>query len=393
MKFTPSERKSVLGLSGVVALRMVGLFLVVPVLALHAGELAHSTPYLIGLALGIYGLSQAIFQIPFGVASDTWGRKRILTLGLIIFAAGSVVAAEADSIYGIVLGRALQGGGAIAAVVLAFIGDLTKESQRPKAMAILGASIGSAFTLALMLGPVLVQWLGIRGLFWISFAMAAIGLLLVWTVVDDEPTHQIRRADRYTLAGFKRVFRNKNLILLSSGTFTIHAVMTAIFLAYPLTLIEASNLDASTTWKVFVPVLLLSFVAMLPLIRISSNAKHRNSVTMLAASLLVISQCILFFGASSLSFPLLVFGLWLYFVGFNVLEAMLPSITIENAPEGQRGTAMGMFSTSTFAGAFFGGVFGGIVYSYSEPSSVFLFLGVVLLLWIISMLVRQPFRS
>ncbi len=382
-----------MGLSGVVALRMIGLFLVVPVLALHTSELTHTTPYLIGLALGIYGLSQAIFQIPFGVASDTWGRKRILTIGLVIFAVGSVIAAEASSIYGIVLGRALQGGGAIAAVVLAFIGDLTEESQRPKAMAIMGASIGSAFTLALMLGPVLVQWLSIRGLFWISFAMAAVGLILVWTVIEDEPAHRLRHSNRYTLAGFKRVFGNPNLILLSSGTFTIHAVMTAMFLAYPLTLIEASALDGSTTWKVFVPVLLLSFIAMVPLIRISSNLKRRNSVTMLAASFLVISQCILFFGASSLSFAFLVFGLWLYFVGFNVLEAMLPSITMENAPEGQRGTAMGMFSTCTFAGAFFGGVFGGIFYSYLGPNSVFLFLGVVLLLWIISILIRQPFQN
>ncbi len=383
LKFSLDQRKSVLGLSGVLALRMVGLFLIVPVFALHANEWKDSTPILIGIALGIYGLSQALFQIPFGAASDVWGRKRILTVGLIVFAVGSVIAAESSSIFGIIVGRALQGGGAIAAVVLAFIGDLTRESQRPKALAILGVSIGSAFTLSLMLGPVLAQWVSIRGLFWISCILALIGVLLVWTVVADEPVDPVRNSDRFSVAHFKRILGNVKLILLASGSLMIHAVMTAVFLVYPIALIESSNLDTTTIWKVFVPVLLASFIAMIPLIRVGSDKRKTNLLLIVATLLIFVSQGILLFGSSTLALVYLVFGLWLYFVGFNVLEALLPSTAFGTAPKEQRGTAMGVFSTCTFAGAFLGGLVGGFVYEWTGSSGVFLFSGTVILLWII----------
>ena len=380
-KFLASERKSVFALSSVLALRMMGLFLIVPIFSIKATEISGATPFLIGVALGIYGLSQAMLQIPFGAASDFFGRKRVLTAALITFAAGSIVAAESSSIYGIILGRLLQGGGAVAAVALAYIGDVTRESQRSKAMAIVGVGIGASFTLSLMLGPVLAQWFDLRGLFWISSIMALIGLVLVWTAVADEPAQHVQNSERHSFQQIKKVFGNTRLIVFSAGSLTIHAVMTAMFLAYPIALIEVANFNAATTWKVFVPVLLLSVIAMIPFIRLSSKMKHTYPLLQVAALILVIAQITLIAGVNMASLVSLIAGLWLFFVGFNVLEALLPSITIGEAPVAHRGTAMGMLSTCTFLGAFIGGVAGGITFELTGSNGVFCFAGFMLCVW------------
>ena len=372
---------------------MVGLFLILPVLALHAPELTNATPFLIGVALGVYGLTQALLQVPFGAASDRWGRKPIITLGLIIFAIGSIIAAESNSIYGIIAGRALQGGGAIAAVVLAFIGDLTRENQRTKAMAIMGVTIGFAFTLSLMLGPLLDNWAGIRGLFWIACAMAVAGLLLVWLVVPREESIISHGSSSGSVSGFRQIIANRDLFRLYAGTLTIHAVLTSLFLAFPTKLVEVSEFTRSDIWKVFVPVLLLSFLAMIPFIRMSSR-KNRSHVMMITAALMLLAaQCSLFAGAASQSVGFLIFGLWLFFVGFNTLEAIFPSTTIGGAPHSMRGAAMGVFNTCTFSGAFIGGVLGGIVYDSYGSSGVFVFSGIAILLWIAVTIIFRPSES
>lgn len=381
-KFTDSERKAVSTLAAVLALRLIGLFMILPVLALHADDFIGSTPFLIGMALGIYGLSQAILQVPFGAASDRWGRKPILVLGLVIFACGSMIAAESTTIYGIIIGRALQGAGAIAAVVLAFVGDLTRESQRTKAMAVVGVSIGTAFTLALILGPSLNYAAGLRGLFWLAAAMAVVGLFLVWRVVPSVDCPADRGASDRQVSALKDAVLDRNLIRLYSGTLTIHAVMTSLFLAFPIELIEASGLARTSTWKIYAPVFVLSFAVMIPLIRFGSRKEWSRAVMLCAAVLLVVAHCGLIFGSANNSLMVLVVSLWLFFVGFNVLEAIFPSTTVSAAHAGRRGMVMGIFNTCTFSGAFAGGIVAGLVYGEFGATGVFLIAGIAILLWI-----------
>ncbi len=380
--FTKLERKSVSSLAAVLALRLIGLFMILPVLALHAEDFTGSTAFLIGLALGIYGLTQALFQIPFGAASDRWGRKPILVLGLVIFAAGSIVAAESTTIYGVILGRALQGGGAIAAVVLAFVGDLTRESQRTKAMAVIGVSIGTAFTLALILGPSLNYFAGLRGLFWLAAAMALVGLIIVWRLVPSGESTVREQTYSRPFINLGEALFDRNLIRLYSGTFTIHVVMTSLFLAFPVELVEITGLARSSTWKFYAPVFLLSFVMMLPLIRIASKQSRSRLIMISAALLLVVAHVGLIFATESNTFWLLALSLWMFFVGFNTLEAVFPSTTVSAAPADKRGTVMGFFNTCTFSGAFAGGIVGGLVYGGFGSTGVFLVSSIAILLWI-----------
>ena len=380
--FTKFERKSVVSLAAVLALRLIGLFMILPVLALHADDFIGSTPILIGIALGIYGLTQALLQVPFGAASDRWGRKPILVLGLVIFAMGSVIAAESTTIYGVIAGRALQGSGAIAAVVLAFVGDLTREAQRTKAMAIIGVSIGTAFTLALILGPSLNYVAGLRGLFWLAAVMAIVGLILVWKAVPPSSAPSKTDSNDHLFTNLKTALSNRKLFRLYSGTLALHAAMTSLFLAFPIELVEASGLARTSTWKVYAPVFLLSFVMMIPLIRIGSKKERSRPVMLCAASLIVIALIGLVAGSQSSSLALLICSLWLFFVGFNTLEAIFPSTTVSAADSGMRGMVMGVFNTCTFSGAFIGGIFGGFAYGGFGATGVFLVAGIVILLWI-----------
>lgn len=363
-------------------MRLIGLFMILPVLALHADDFHGSTPILIGMALGIYGLTQALLQVPFGAASDRWGRKPMLVLGLVIFAIGSMVAAESTTIFGVIAGRFLQGGGAIAAVVLACVGDLTRESQRTKAMAVIGVSIGTAFTLALILGPSLNYIAGLRGLFWLAAAMAAVGLILVWKVVPPLPVQVASAPTGRLFSNLKSALTNRKLVGLYFGTLAIHVAVTSLFLAFPIELVEATGLARTSTWKVYAPVFILSFVMMVPLIRIGSGKGRSRPVMLCAALLLVIALAGVTLGSRSGDFVLLAVGLWLFFVGFNTLEAIFPSTTVSAADSGMRGTVMGVFNTCTFTGAFVGGVVGGFAYDWFGATGVFCAAGIVILLWI-----------
>ncbi len=379
-RLTKFERNTIATLSSVLVMRLIGLFMILPVLALYTNEFTHGTPYLIGIALGIYGLTQAIFQVPFGTASDRWGRRPLIVLGLIVFAIGSIVAALSTSIFGIILGRALQGAGTISAVVLAMVGDVVREPQRPKSMAFVGVSIGTAFTLSLMLGPLLDSWVGIQGLFWIAAALAAFGVLMVLTLLPSKDQADSIQTEQHTET--KTGLFDRDLVSLYVGTMAIHMVMTALFLAFPIKFIEISGFARDEIWKVFVPVLLASVLVMVPLIRYSSKRKHSGQVMILGGLFLLVAQGALYMGSLSGAMMLLVLGLWLFFVGFNTLEALLPSTTVSKAPGNMRGTVMGIFNACTFIGTFLGGVFGGLIYTRHESEGVFLFAALVILIWL-----------
>lgn len=379
LALTGLEKRAIGSLAAVVGLRMVGLFLIVPVLALYAHELPGATPLTIGIALGVYGLTQAAMQIPLGYASDKWGRKPIISLGVIIFAIGCIIAATSESIAGVTLGRAVQGAGAVAAAVFAFVGDFTRDSQRTKAMAVMGASIGAAFTASLVLAPILDRWIELRGLFWVAFALAVTGLLLLWLVVPAEAKATRRAPRRASASEVRRVLCDLNLARLYSGSFVLHAAMTALFVAFPTTALEVMPIERDDIWKVYVPVLLLSFILMLPFIRLGSNRNLSASLLFAAACVLAAGEVLMSFGLAG-SAPLLI-GFLLFFVGFNTLEALLPSTAIRAAPDELRGTAMGAFNTCTFAGIFAGGVFGGFLFGSFGAAAVFAASAVAVGLW------------
>ncbi len=377
--FSAVERRAVSSLAAVIGLRMFGLFLIVPVLALHAGSWVDATPLLLGIALGVYGLTQAILQIPFGLASDKWGRKPVISFGIMLFAIGCVIAATADTLIEITIGRAVQGAGSIAAAVFALAGDLTRDNQRNKAMAIIGVSIGSAFILSFIMAPILDGLVGLAGMFWVAFALAVVGLLLIWFVVPNPETPMVDSGNLIQKSKLREVILDASLLRLYSGSFSLHAVLTALFVAFPITLVEAIQIDSNDIWKIYVPTLLLSAVAMVPLIKRSSRENQTINI-MLTASI------ILFAGAVALSFGIqtpiiLIFGFWLFFVGFNTLEALLPSTTIRMAPAQLRGAAMGSFNTCTFIGAFVGGVAGGLLQGAFGELGVYVFCAVVMGLW------------
>lgn len=351
------EWRVAISLGGVFGLRMLGLFLVLPVFAQLGQGLQGSTPALIGLALGIYGLSQALLQIPFGWLSDRVGRKPVIVGGLVLFAMGSLVAAYSDSMIGVILGRALQGSGAIAAAVLALAADLSREEQRTKVMAIIGVTIGASFMLSLMLGPSLGAWLGLSGLFALTGVLGAGGILMILFAVPT-PARQ-SDARRVSSADFAAVLRHAALLRLNMGIFVLHAVITAAFLVLPGMMQGTLNLGLSEHWRVYIPVLLASVVVMGPIIGLSEKRGviHRATagmVAVLAVALAVVAQ----FGDGPVG---LLLGMWLFFTAFNLLEASLPSMVSRLAPAAIKGTALGVYATAQFMGAFTGGALGGLL--------------------------------
>lgn len=373
-----SERRAAVGLAGIFALRMLGLFLILPVFALHAEGLPGTTPLLIGLAIGAYGLTQALLQIPFGMLSDRIGRKPVIFGGLILFAIGSVVAALADDIQGVILGRVLQGSGAIAAAVMALAADLTREEVRTRAMAGIGVSIGMAFALALVLGPVLAQGIGLDGIFWFT-ALLALGGILILALVVPTPDHSSVHRDAEPVASqIRGVLAQRELLRLDFGVLTLHMLMTSLFLVVPLSL-AAAGLAAAHHWWVYLPVLVLSMVAMVPFI-IQAESKGRMKPVFLGAVLVLVLALVGLYELRSGIASLAIF-LFLFFTAFNLLEASLPSLISKIAPAGAKGTAMGVFSTSQFAGAFFGGLLGGWVHQEYGEGAVFLFCAAAAVVW------------
>lgn len=373
------ERIFALKISSIMAARMFGLFMIFPVFSVYANQYEGTTEYLIGLAIGIYGLTQAVLQIPFGYMSDRYGRKPLLIIGLIIFFIGSVIAAQSDDIINVVIGRSLQGAGAISAVLMALLADYVRKEQRSKANAFVGMQIGIAFMLSLLIGPIITVNFGMSGLFWAIAALSIVALLVVATLPHAKPTEQYS----LSIANIKQVLTG-NLIKLDFSVFTLHMVLTCAFIAMPLLLVNNNIIDLEDNWQIYLPVMVLSFIGMLPMIILAEKFKKNKSMMILAISIIAVSQ-ILFYNLS-LDYTTFFILITIFFIGFNALEAMLPSQIARTAISSKRGLAMGMYSTSQFLGAFVGGVFGGWIYATQELNSVFLFTTFMIIIWALIML-------
>jgi MFS family permease len=374
------ERRATLSLSGIYALRMLGLFMILPVLSLFAESLEGATPLLIGLAVSIYGLTQAILQIPFGLLSDHFGRKKIIIIGLILFITGSVVAALSTTIYGVLIGRAIQGSGAIAAAIMALVADLTEEVHRTKAMAMIGASIGISFGVAMTIGPIISGFSGIQGVFWLTAVLSFFAIFVVLFVVPNPEHIKVHRDTELDPEQFTTVLKNKDLLRLDYGIFILHLILTASFIIVPLLLRDA-GLPVADHWMVYLPVLITSMAMIVPFVILAEKKRKMKGVFIGAIATLVVANLIMYF----LNFNLyaLIVGLWVFFCGFNLLEATLPSLISKTAPGNLKGTAMGAYSSSQFMGAFIGGTTGGWIYGEWGASYVFLFCAVAAASWLL----------
>ncbi len=376
---SPSERRSVISLAGIYSLRMLGLFMILPVFALHATSYRGYTATLAGLAIGVYGLTQAIFQIPFGRLSDKIGRKPVITAGLLIFCLGSIVAAMSDSMLGVITGRALQGTGAIAAAVMAMTADLTHEDNRTKAMAMIGASIGAAFALALILGPMLSGWFGMAGIFWSTAVLALGAVILLHLTVSDPKDEHFHRDTGAVPGQFFTLLRDPQLLRLYLGILLLHLVMTATFVVLPLSLLKA-GLSSDEHWWIYLVVLLGSVLLMLPAILLAERHGKLKAVFLGAIGLLLLAETGLYVAPPHAT--TLIILMLLFFTGFNVLEANLPSLASRLAPADKRGSVLGIYSTAQFFGAFLGGLFGGWLHSFSGLEGVFGLCAAASLLWL-----------
>lgn len=375
------EWRAVLSLSGIYMLRMLGLFMILPVFALYATELRGVTPALTGLAIGIYGITQAFLQIPAGLLSDRIGRKPVIIGGLLLFALGSVIAATTDSIYMIIFGRAIQGAGAIAAVVMALVADLTREEHRIKAMALIGMSIGVSFALALILGPVLARWVGVPGIFAVTAVLALLGIGVVAYVVPRPTELRVHRESEAVPAQFGRVLRRPELLRLDFGILMLHCILTATFVVTPLVLRDEAGVAAAAHWKIYLPVLVASVLAMVPFILQAERKGHVKPVFLGAIVMLALVQLGLYLVPVTL--VSMVALLWLFFTAFNLLESMLPSLVSRVAPADCRGTAMGFYSSSQFFGAFLGGTIGGWLHGEFGLHSIFICSAAGAIVWLL----------
>ena len=376
----PSERRAALALASLYALRMLGLFLILPVFQLYADGLIGATPLLAGLAIGAYGLSQALLQIPFGLLSDRYGRKPVIIVGLLIFAAGSVLAASAEHILWVIAGRALQGAGAIAAALVALAADLSRDEQRTKVMAIIGVSIGLSFALALVLGPLLNARIGVPGIFWLTAVLALLGIAIVVLAVP-QPTRRSAARDTLALPGqFHRVLHDGQLLRLDAGIFALHLVLTATFVALPLALRDSIGLSADDHWMLYLPVLALSLGFMVPGIILAERRGRPKPALLAAVVALIASELSLLQWHDSLLAVAL--ALTVFFTSVNLLEALLPSLVSRLAPADAKGTALGVYSSSQFLGAFCGGVLGGWTHGVYGLGGAFAIAALVALLWL-----------
>ena len=355
---TSLERRTVGSLALLYSFRMLGLFMVLPLLALYAADMPGATPAMLGLALGIYGLSQAALQIPLGWLSDRIGRKPVIVAGLLVFALGSLLAAQADTAGGIVLGRFLQGAGAIASTVMALVADLTSEEQRTKAMAIVGASIGASFAIALVLGPVVAASGGLEAVFYLTAVLALAGIAVVLLQVPTPARLMEHEEVGARGVHLRRALADHQLLRLNFGVFTLHFILMACFLLVPTILEGSLQVPRDDHWQVYLPTLLLSLLGMLPLMRLAEKGGRLREVFPAAIALVLVA--LLGFGFTAAG-PLFYVSLWLFFVGFNYLEATLPSLVSKAVFAGGRGTAMGIYSSCQFLGAFVGGAGGGYV--------------------------------
>ena len=373
------ERRSTFALSSIFALRMLGLFMIIPVFSVAGQSYQGATPALIGLAVGVYGLTQAILQIPFSLLADRFSRKPLVILGLLLFALGGAVAAMSESIYGVIIGRAIAGGGAVSAVVMALLADITREEQRSKAMAVMGMSIGVSFMVAFSLGPWLTSLVGISGLFWVTTIMglAAISMLLLVPKV----TRHHRNYQQGYVTQLKQVLKMGDLNRLHISVFALHLLLTAMFIYMPSQLIEFADIPLSRHGLVYLPLLVISLFFAFPSIILAEKYRKMRGIFLTAIGGIVLGLLVLIFGFESKYILLL--GLALFFIAFNVMEALLPSWLSKSAPIQSKATAMGVNASSQFLGAFFGGMIGGQLLILNNTSMGWGILTAIAVVWLL----------
>lgn len=391
---THSERHVALSLAGIYSLRMLGLFMIFPVFALYARHLDGTSPMLIGLALGAYGLTQALLQIPFGMLSDRFGRKPVIAVGLFLFAAGSVVAALSHHIVGVIVGRALQGSGAIASAVMALAADLTRDEQRTKVMALIGVSIGLSFAVALVVGPILNSMIGVPGIFWLTSLLALAGIAALLLLVPS-PTRSQPHLDAEAVRGqFWTVLADGQLLRLDAGILILHFILTATFVVLPIALRDVAHFPADRHWQIYLGVLAGSVAIMVPFIIVAERRQMMKQV--MAGAVLVLALAEFGLGMAYHTVLGIVAALLAFFGAFNILEASLPSLISKLAPADRKGTALGVYSSSQFLGAFLGGSLGGWLYGRYGFEVVFescAALGAVWLALVVTMRRPRPLSS
>ncbi|KZN37294.1 MFS transporter [Pseudoalteromonas luteoviolacea] len=385
------EKRAAFSLAGVFAFRMLGLFMLMPVLAVYGTSLEDVSPLWIGLAIGAYGLTQALLQIPMGWLSDKFGRKPIIIVGLVVFALGSVIAALADSIYWVTFGRALQGMGAIASALLALASDLSRDEQRPKVMAVIGMCIGLSFAVAMLLGPMVAAAFGISGVFWLTAMLALLGIAIVLFIVPNA-IHKAPKGDTVaSIADIKNLIKHPQLLRLDLGVLMLHLTLTTLFVVLPAKLIE-EGLAAPDHWQIYIPVLILAFVLMAPMMIVAIKKQKEKQVFLAAIAALSVSALMLVWLSNSLIG--IAAAMTVYFIAFNFLEATMPALVSRISPATQKGSAMGVFSSGQFLGAFLGGVLGGYLAQNYEVNSVFAAAAGIGVIWLfIAWRMQVPPRS
>ncbi|MDD2742539.1 MAG: MFS transporter [Rhodocyclaceae bacterium] len=376
-RMSPEERRTGASLASIFALRMLGLFLILPVFSVYAKTLPGGDNLaLVGFALGAYGLTQAFFQIPFGIASDIWGRKRVIVIGLVLFAIGSFVAAWAPDMTWVIVGRVLQGAGAISAAVTALAADLTREEHRTKVMAMIGSSIGLVFALSLVGAPLLYGWIGMGGIFSLTGIMALLAIILLLKAVPPAPAPH-----GHEKLPLRRVLMDADLLRLNLGIFVLHMTQMAMFVVVPHALVNFGGLEATAHWKVYLPAVLVSFAVMIPAIIAAERKGKMRPIFLSAIGLLVVVQTGLLLSHQSLW--ALALWLTLFFVAFNVLEATLPSLVSRTAPPTAKGAALGVYNTTQAIGLFIGGAVGGYIAQNFGDNAVFAASTGLILIWLI----------
>ena len=388
---SPSEIKSSALLASIYSLRMLGIFLILPIFSIYASELSgRPTEFQIGLAFGIYGLTQAILQIPFGMTSDRFGRKPVIYFGLLLFIIGSFIAGISEQIEGIIIGRAIQGSGAISAVLTAFLSDLTSDKSRTKGMAIIGVSIGLTFALSLVISPILNELIGVPGIFLLMGVLAFIALGVVRFFMH-EPLNK-KKIKSGNTDDIKSILKNFDLNRLNFGIFTLHASQISMFMAIPFYLINQGEISLNQHWSIYLPVLVISFIFIVPMIIISEKKNKVKESFIFSIALLFVTQFLFIYFSNGIVG--IIMALIFYFIGFNYLEASLPSLVSKLAPIQSRGLALGVYNTSQSLGIFVGGSFGGLIANFYSYQGTFLFCSLLIMIWLIlSISMKMPINK
>lgn len=376
-------------IAAIYSFRMLGLFMLIPVFSVCAAHLTDSTPALIGIALGGYGLSQGLLQIPFGFLSDRYGRKPILTIGLLLFVIGSLLGAYTDSIYGMIIARIIQGTGAIGSVLMALLADLTPDEQRTKAMAVIGVTIGISFSLAMVISPAITHHFGLSGIFYLTAVLAIAGLLLLHAVIPTPKKEPFHMDNEVNPTQFKHVLKNPHLQRLNAGIFFLHLMLTSTFFAIPLILQRQVKLGHLTQqWHFYLPLMLGAFIAMLPFIILAEKKQKIKPVFLISVAIMSVSQFMLAFAYQNW---FAICGLmFTYFVAFNILEASLPSLVSRQASADSKGSAMGIYSSSQFLGIFAGGALSGMIYQFAGNQGIFIVNALIALFWFFIAIHMKP---